>query len=316
MAMAPPMTDITRSRLKVELRQAGTFTGTAGQRNDRLGRTTLCEYPGDGADDAEGDNADTFRRDQRAEQFAAVGGKHDARRREREQQGAGIIDLGAAMRFAIGQHEGKPGQHDEADRHVDQEDRTPAEEIAHRAAEHGADRARGHQHEAGIALIARPLAGLEQVGIDGKDRYHDAAAAEALQHAGGNQRVHRDRKAADRGADCEDRDRCHHYIFAAEEIAELAIDRHDGAQRQEVGGADPAEALEMAEFADDRRQRRGNDLIVQRCHKHGRHQEEEEDKPATRIRHERRRRELHVHEGVIPIGYAFMCCQHIFVNGT
>ncbi len=221
------------------------------QRHHRFRRAALHLHPEERGDDGEGDDAEARGCDERAKQFAAVRPEDHAGDGGSQEDRTEIIDLRLARRASVRQHQRQTGNNDDAERQIDQENRPPAEEITHRAAEDWADTARRHDGEAGIALVTGAFTRFEQIRIDGKDRYHDAAATKALQHAGSNQTIHRPCQTAGQRTKREDDDRRDHHIFPAEQIAELAIDRHDRAGRQQIGRADPAETLQRAEFTDD-----------------------------------------------------------------
>jgi hypothetical protein len=196
----------------------------------------------------------------------------------------------------IGQEKDQARNHDNPEGQVDEEDGPPAEQVAHRAAQNRPETARGHDHQAGIALIPGPLARLEQIRIDGEDGHHDAAAAQPLEDARRNQRIHRPGEAAEDGAEGEEDDGGQHDVFAAKQIAELAVDGHDGAGGEEEGGADPAEALHVAELANNGGQSRGDDLVVQRRHEKSRHEKAEDRQPVAVAGNKglrRRRRMIH-----------------------
>jgi hypothetical protein len=52
--------------------------------------------------------------------------------------------------------------------------------------------------------------------------------------------------------------------FAPVEIAELAVQRPDYRRGEQVGGHDPGQVLQSSEVADDRRERRRHDRLVER----------------------------------------------------
>ena len=98
-----------------------------------------------------------------------------------------------------------------------------------------------------------------------KRQHEQAAAAEALQGAGGDQEGHGGRRApqsAEPARKMPDRDE--HHGPAAVEVAELAVERrHDGGG-EDVGGDHPAQVVEPAEVGDDGGQRGRDDGLVER----------------------------------------------------
>ena len=77
--------------------------------------------------------------------------------------------------------------------------------------------------------------------------------------------------------DQEDDDRELEQQLAAVDVAELAVERHGRRRRQQVGRDHPREVLQAAEVADDRRQRRRDDRLVERREQHAEHQPAEDD---------------------------------------
>ena len=58
--------------------------------------------------------------------------------------------------------------------------------------------------------------------------------------------------------------------LAAEEVAELAVERRRHRGRQQIGGDHPRQMVEAAELAGDRRQGGGDDRLIQRGEEHAR----------------------------------------------
>lgn len=81
-----------------------------------------------------------------------------------------------------------------------------------------------------------------------------------------------------RGADDEHGDGELEDALAAEEVAELAVDRQTDGGGQEIGGDRPGHLVEAVQLADDLRERGGDDHLVERCQQQRQH-ESEEDHP-------------------------------------
>ena len=71
-------------------------------------------------------------------------------------------------------------------------------------------------------------------------------------------------------------------MLAAVQVAELAVQRRHDRLRQQVRGDDPREVLEAAEVADDRRQRRRDDRLIERGEQHHEHEAREDDVDVAR----------------------------------
>jgi hypothetical protein len=106
-------------------------------------------------------------------------------------------------------------------------------------------------------------------------RGHDQpASADPLERAERDQLAHVLGDPAERRADQEDHDRRLQDDPAPVEVAELSVHRpHDG-RREQIRRHDPGEMLDPAEIADDRRQRRRDDRLIER-----RQQQHEHERP-------------------------------------
>ena len=91
---------------------------------------------------------------------------------------------------------------------------------------------------------------------------------------------------AERRADQEEHDRDLQDELAAVEVAELAVERAGDRRGQQVRGDDPREVGDPAEVADDRRQRRRDDRLVERGEQQHEHQRQE-DQAQARLRLDR-----------------------------
>jgi hypothetical protein len=133
---------------------------------------------------------------------------------------------------------------------------------ATRPADQGAEHGRQPEDAAKNALVAAALARREEI-ADRRHRGHDqAAAAEPLQGAKDDQHDHRAAEPAQRRARQEDEDRRLQHDLAPEQIAQLAVKRCDDRRRQQVRGDDPRQVGQLAELADDCRQRGRDDRLV------------------------------------------------------
>lgn len=126
------------------------------------------------------------------------------------------------------------------------------------------------------AHVAAPLPGRDDVGDDRLDADHESAAADALDGAEGDEFVHGARPACQGGADHEDDDRELEDALAAEEVAELPVDRQADRGGEEIGGDRPGHLVQAVQLADDLRQCGGDDHLVERREQQGEHQPEED----------------------------------------
>lgn len=126
------------------------------------------------------------------------------------------------------------------------------------------------------AHVAAAFPGRHDVRDDRLDADHEAAAADALDGAEGDELVHGARPARQRGADDEDDDGELEDALAAEEVAELAVERQDDGGGEEVGGDRPGHLLQAVQLTDDLRQGGGDDHLVERREQQGEHQPEED----------------------------------------
>ena len=203
--------------------------------------------------------------------------RDDRRERAGEQHGAAIVDrVLDAVRMRVedgGDHE----QRERADRQVDVEDPAPGEVVDEEAADQRPDHRGDAEHRAEHALVLAAVARRDDVADDGDRRHQQAARAEALEAAERDQLGHVLRDAAERGADEEGHDRDLEHDLASVEVAELPVQRAGHRRREQVGGHDPGQVLEAAEVADDRRQRRRHDRLVERREQDDEHQRAEDD---------------------------------------
>jgi hypothetical protein len=173
------------------------------------------------------------------------------------------------------------------------------------AAEQRPDHGRDAEHGAEEALVLAPLAGRDDV-ADGGDRRDDQPpAAEALDRAERDQLAHVLREAAKSRADEEDHDRHLEHDPPSVEVSELPVDRADDRRGEQVRGDDPREVLDPAEVADDRRQRRRDDRLVERGQEEDEHQRPEDETDARRVLARRRCGRVggDAHHGMMAVGH-------------
>jgi hypothetical protein len=76
------------------------------------------------------------------------------------------------------------------------------------------------------------------------------------------------REPGRRRAGQEEGDRELEYRLAAEQVADLPVDRHYHGHGQEVGGDHPANVVQSVQVAGDGWQCRGNDRLIERGEQH------------------------------------------------
>ncbi len=151
------------------------------------------------------------------------------------------------------------------------------------AAEQRADDGRDAEHRAEVALVLAALARRDDVADDRERHHHQSARAEPLQGAEGDQLRHRLREAAEHRPDQEDHDRGLQDALAAVQVSELAVERARDGGGQEIRGHHPRQVGDPAEVADDRRERRRHDRLVERGQQEHEHQRDE-DRADARLR--------------------------------
>ena len=171
-------------------------------------------------------------------------------------------------------------QRKDAQRQVDVEDPAPGEVFDEEAAEQRPDHGRDAEDSAEEALVLAALTRRDDVADDGHRRHDQPAATDPLQGAECDQLAHVLREPAEGRADEEDHDRRLEDDPAPVEVAELAVERPDDGRGEQVRGHDPREMLDPAEVADDRRQRRRHDRLVERREQQDEHQRAEDQTDA------------------------------------
>ena len=150
------------------------------------------------------------------------------------------------------------------------------------AAEQRPGDGRDAEHRAEQALVTAAVARRDEVADDGHRDDHQAAAAEPLHGSEGDQLRHALRQPAQRRAGQEEHERDLQDALAPVQVAELAVQRPDHRRGQQVGGHHPGEVLQAAEVADDRRQRRRHDRLVERRDEQHEQERAEGQAPAAR----------------------------------
>ncbi len=202
-----------------------------------------------------------------------------------EQQRAEDVEATAAAaagRLRQFQDEGDDGEGDQAEGDVDVEAPAPGEVVGEVAAEQRPGDGGETEGGADQAHVAAALPGRHDVGDDRLHADHEAARADALERAEGDQLVHRTRPAGERGADDEDGDGELEDALAAGEVAELAVERQADGGGEQIGGDRPGHPVQAVQFADDLRQRGRDDHLVEGREQQGQHQPGEHEPHAAR----------------------------------
>src|SRR5262249_12493660 len=145
-----------------------------------------------------------------------------------------------------------------ADGHVDVEDPAPGQVVHEHAAKQRADHAGQAEHAAEQADVLAPLARRHDVPDDRLGADHEAAAAQALNGAEGDQLDHGLTEPGQHGADQEDHDRGLEEELPAVLVAKLAPQRRGHGGGEQVGGDDPGNVRAAVQVADDGGQRGGD----------------------------------------------------------
>ena len=188
----------------------------------------------------------------------------------KEKQAARIGAPRQTLRRRIGQPS-RQRHRAKADRHIDQEYRLPAEVLGEKAAGDRTERIGADRDRREIALIARALARRNRFADQSLRQGHQAAAAQALQNARQRQQFDGRRHRAQQRGDHEDAERAEHHPAAAERVAEAAVDRRGDGRRDQIGDDDPRRALDLAGRRGDRRQRGGDDGLIDHRQEHRQH---------------------------------------------
>ena len=148
--------------------------------------------------------------------------------------------------------------------------------LGEEAADYRAPDARNREHDADVALIAAALEREHDVAHDHLREREQPAAAEPLQRAADDQHAHVGRERAQRRGRDEDRDGDEQHGTPAVDVAQLAVQRGRGGRGEEIRGHHPGEVLDVGKLAPDRRQRGGDNRLIERAEEH-RQQDAEHD---------------------------------------
>ena len=182
------------------------------------------------------------------------------------------------------EHDADHDQRRRPDRQVDVEDPAPGEVVDEEAAEQRPDHRRDSEDRAEEALVLAAVAGRDHVADHGDRDDDQPPGAETLDRAERDQLGHSLREPAERGADQEDHDRRLEDELAPVEVAELPVQRRGDRRGEQVRGHDPRQVLDPAEVADDRRQRRRDDRLVERREQQDEDERAEDQADARRLR--------------------------------
>ena len=203
--------------------------------------------------------------------------QHQGREADAEQDRAEVVDAVPLAFTDAGQRHGEHRERHHPQRDVDVEDPAPARVAGEESADQRPRDAGHAEHGPEQPHVAAALPRRDDVPDRRLGAYHQAAAAQTLDRPEGDQLGHSLGLPAQPRADQEEHQRPLEHDLAAVEIAELAVQRGDDRDRQQVGGDDPGEVVEPAEVADDRRQRGRDDRLIERRQQHRQHQRPDDD---------------------------------------
>ena len=204
--------------------------------------------------------------------------------RRAEQRGPEIVDrvMGAVTRQV--EHHRDDGEGDGTDRQVDVEHPPPAQVLGDETPGERADDTGEAKDRAEVAHVAAPLAGAHDVADDRLGADHQPAGADPLQRPEPDQLAHVLRQPRQRRPDEEDDDRRLEELLPAVEVTELAPQRGRDRRGENVGGHHPGQMVQAMQVARDRRQRRGDDRLVERRQEHAEHQRPEDHQDPAVLR--------------------------------
>src|SRR5262249_52352219 len=166
--------------------------------------------------------------------------------------------------------DGADGQFEEdppAPRRVGDED--PADQRAENAGD--------PEHAAEQALVTAAVPGRDDVGDDRLRAGQQAAAADSLHRAEGDQLEYGVGQAGNRRPDEEDDDRGFKERLAPVQVTELAPQRRGYGGGQQVGGDHPRQVGQPVQVTGDRGQRGRHDRLVERRQQHPQQQRADDD---------------------------------------
>ena len=209
--------------------------------------------------------------------------EHDEARGDADR--AGQVDAVGAVRRARLRHVAdRQRRGGEADRHVDEEDPLPAQQVGEDAAEQQAEGAAAGRDRAPDAERLRALLALREGGGDDRERGGgDERAAEALERPGADEPALRRREPVEQRGGREDRDAREEQPAPAEQVARAAAEQQEAAEHERVGVDDPLEVGGAEpEVGLDRRQRDVDHRRVEHDHELG-EADDDEDDPAVAL---------------------------------
>ena len=187
--------------------------------------------------------------------------------RERGRAREVVVTRARALARVVDEAE-RPDPGGYADRHVDQEDRAPAEDLGQDAAQQHASRSAHTTHRApgSQRAVARRAFG-ERVGEDRQGHGRDNRAAQPLDAASDDQHELVVRQRADQRGEGEGRKAGNEHAPVAQQVRGAAAEHQEPGQRERVGVDDPLQVDQReAQIAPDRRQRDVHDRDVQHDH--------------------------------------------------
>jgi hypothetical protein len=217
----------------------------------------------------------------KASAHGEAGEQNERRQHDSEKRRSADIDHRPAARARGGEGNADDRHREQPERQVDIKDPAPAQMFDKEAADQRPEHSREAEDAAKDSLVATALARREDIADRGHGDDDQPTPSEALQGAEGNELAHRPAEAAQRRAGKEQQDCRLEHDLAAEQISQLAVKRRDNRLREQIGGDDPGEVSQSAELADDRRQRRRDDRLIERCEQHHQQQrtEDRSDRP-------------------------------------
>lgn len=223
---------------------------------------------------------------------AEAGGQGQTGRPDSDPDDSGVIDHRTArpgrQRRDGG---GRDHEHDQADRDAEPERPSPAEVIGDEAAEQRTRHGRDTEYRPERTLVPPAVSQWDHLGDEGRGGHHDRAATDALQGSRGHQHDHRTGQAAEDRSDEKTQDRGLVHDFAAEDVADLPDHRGDDRGGEQVARHHPRLMAGAAEIRHHRRERGGDDGLVERGQQHA-EQNGDEHQVASAHAQQRRARGL------------------------
>ena len=177
----------------------------------------------------------------------------------------------------VAQHDARDDEGDRTDGEVHVEDPAPRGVVDQEAPDKWAGDARDPEHRTEVSLVAATFGRRYDVAHDRHGEHDQAAGSESLHGAERDQLVHVLAETGQDRAGEEDDDGELEDPLAPVEVGDLPVERGADRRGEEVGGHDPGQAVEGVEVADDGRQCRADDGLVERGQQHPEHQTGEHD---------------------------------------